>query len=81
MIVSAIGLPNCDKSWMVVCESANSPRVASKRSDLDIVAPVAKTTLPKQSVRYHFMDIKFIKNRIGILRFRVEAYQKKNKEV
>jgi len=65
MMVSAIGLPNCERSYDSVFQSRVMKRV--KLSDLDIIAFVVKTTFTEESVSDNMMDIELIQYGIGIL--------------
>ena len=65
MMVSAMGLPNCERSYDFVFQSRMIK--IEHLSDLDIIALVVKTAFTEQSVSNDMMDIKLIQYWIGVL--------------
>lgn len=66
MMVSAMGLPNCERSCFYFILSVEDDK-KDHLSDLDIIALVVKTTFTEQSMSDNTMYIKFIQYWIGIL--------------
>lgn len=65
IIVSAIGLPNCDRSY-----GWNKKRAIDSGTVtyLNVVPFVVVTTLSEKAMRNHLMYIELVKNWISILR-------------
>lgn len=70
--MSAIGRPNCDRSWARLCVRLNKQiGFDTSRLYLDVVPPVAEAALPEQSVRDDLVNVEFVENGISILDGRV----------
>lgn len=65
MIVSAMGLPNCERSYDSYPSVKNDE--VDHLSNLDIISLVIETTFTEQSVSDNTMNIKLIQYGIGIL--------------
>jgi hypothetical protein len=65
MMVSAMGLPNCERSYDFYLSVKDDEE--DHLSNLDIISLVIKTTFTEQSVSDNTMNIKLIQYGIGIL--------------